>query len=624
MTFTGDKPGAPGSSSERELGSETPAPAAYGAALEPGHAVELGAAATRYEIVRSLGRGGTAEVFLARRLGPAGIVRHVALKCILAGLDVDESTRRAFVYEAQLASRLRHPNIAEAYDLALVGDRYYLVLEYVDGVTVRKALRAASAAERRLSEGFCCHVVAGVAEGLRHAHQLAGDDGKPLGIVHRDVTALNVMVTREGAVKLLDFGVALARMEGRERTRTGQFRGTFVYASPEQALGEEVDRRSDLFSLGVVLVEMLTGVRVFEAETDIGTMRKIAECSPEDVREATGELPRDLAAICAKALAHRPADRFQDGTAFSRALREYLTTRGITYSPGDCAAELHSLGVFAEQPEEPRPSIDVMHAASTAGAARNEDIAAVSDPDTVMPRVIRRRSRVMASVAIVSVVAAILTAASVKLLSPKDRPLAAPAAAASVPPAGEPGRAATADPLPVASIEPQARRDEQPIVRPKRPGSASRSTANDRAKAAPAALRREHSPQRSSSAEFADRATVGSPRATLPRGTLVAVKLARPLAGRNPGRVEAIVTEELAADGVILVPKGSSVSCAARPPAEGRVPLSCDTISTSDRVLTFSGVAVGDGQHVGLRLLDEEVAAGTPFVVYVNAPAALR
>ena len=173
---------------------------------------------------------------------------------------------------------------------------------------MRAALCAAAELERRLSEGFCCYVAASVAEALQHAHALTDDDGEPLGIVHRDVTAVNVMLARTGAVKLLDFGVALARMDGRERTVTGQFKGTFVYASPEQIACEKLDGRSDLFSLGVLLVEMLTGLRVFEAETHFGTMQKITECKRADVEAAVKALPPGLAAICVKALARRPDD----------------------------------------------------------------------------------------------------------------------------------------------------------------------------------------------------------------------------------------------------------------------------------------------------------------------------
>ena len=168
----------------------------------------------------------------------------------------------------------------------------------------------------------------------------------------------------------------------------------------------------------------------------------------------------------------------------------------------------------------------------------------------------------------------------------------------------------------------EAHTDPEAIVRPKRP--AGGRAAAKAPKASPALAGRERAPARTTSADFADRATVGSPRATLPRGTLVPVKLARALAGPNPGRAEAIVTDEVADNDVVLVPKGSTVSCLARPPSDGRVPLSCDRISTSDRVLTFSGVAVGQGDRVGLRLLDDEIAAGTPFIVYVSAPAALR
>ncbi len=623
MTFTAASSGVPQSRSGGDASSST---SEVSGAPRPGETLVLGAEATRYEIVRSLGTGGTAEVFLARRLGSAGFARPVALKCILSGLDVDESTRRAFAYEAQLASRLRHPNIAEAYDLALVGDRYYLVLEYVDGVTVRRAMRVARAAGRRLTEAFCCHVGASVAEALHHAHTLTHEDGKPLGIVHRDVTAVNVMVARSGEVKLLDFGVALARLEGRERTRTGQFRGTFVYASPEQALSEELDGRSDLFSLGVVLVEMLTGGRVFDAETDIGTIRKIAECSPKDVQAATATLPRELAAICAKALARRPADRFQDGAAFSRALREYLTASSVTYSPSDCAMELQSLGLFAPAPEPDRAVTeeeDVSSAAAVMG-----DITAIAGERPTARRTRRRRGRWLAA-ALTAVV--ILAVGAFKVFPRSGHPAPALRSIASTPTV-EPTSAGEADAAQAAAPEPPARAvassghrtEPEPIVRPKRTGGNAGAASADRVKPPPALIRREHSPVRTTSAEFADRATVGSPHATLPRGTLVPVKLLRALAGPNPGRAEAIVTEEVAANGAVVVPKGSTVSCSTRPPADGRIPLSCDTISTSDRVLTFSGVAVGEGQHVGLRLLDDEIAAGTPFVVYVSAPAALR
>ncbi len=624
MTFISDSSGVPQPPPGVPLRSAGSTPSA--GAPRPGETLVLGAEATRYEIVRSLGTGGTAEVFLARRLGPAGFARPVALKSILAGLDVNEAARRAFVYEARLASRLRHPNIAEAHDLAVVGDRYYLVLEYVDGVTVRRAMRAAREAGRPLDEAFSCHVAASVADALHHAHTLVDEDGSPLGIVHRDVTAVNVMVARSGAVKLLDFGVALARLEGRERTRTGQFRGTFVYASPEQASGEELDGRSDLFSLGVVLVEMLTGIRVFDAETDMSTMRKIAECSPTEVRAAIAHVPRELAAICARALARRPQDRFQDGAALSRALREYLTGKGVTYSPSDCATELTALGAFARAPASNGDDASEVEFPSTAAVNGHATITAVAPSP---PERSTRRLRAVLAAAVLGIV--IAAAGALKVIPqfgrratslPTAELTATVAQAKGTAPAPVP--AIPTPPPERAGADPAPTTESDPIVRPKRPAGIARVAPGDAGTAAPALVRREHATARTTSAEFADRETVGSPRATLPRGTLVPVKLLRALAGPNPGRAEAVVTEEVAGNGILLVPKGSTVSCSARPPSDGRVRLLCDRISTSDGVLTFSGVAVGEGQHLGLRLLDDEIAAGTPFVVYVSAPAALR
>lgn len=618
MTFTAASSGVPRSRSAGGADAAAAGVNAQADAPRAGDIIELGQEAVRYEIVRSLGTGGTAEVFLARRLGPAGFARPVALKCILAGLDVDESARRAFVYEARLASRLRHPNIAEAYDLGVVGDRYYLVLEYVDGVTVRAAMRAARALGRPLTEAFCCHVAASVADALHHAHALAGDDGQPLGIVHRDVTAVNVMVARSGVVKLLDFGVALARLEGRERTRTGQFRGTFVYASPEQAACEELDGRSDLFSLGVVLVEMLTGVRVFDAETDIGTMRRIAESSAEDVAAATAALPRDLAAICAKALARRPEDRFQDGEAFSRALRQYLTGRSVTYSPSECAAELRSLGLLDASVGSHAPQVP-----SDTSAAAAASTAAALDRQ---PAKAWQRFRVGALALLAT--ASFAVAGTVVLVRRAPRHVPPPVAAPSPPsPARALAPGETGPGTAEARLNQPAASDmlsgAQAMVRPKQAAADGRAVRMPQ-RVPPAAVRRREWPAGTTSAEFVDRATVGSAEATLPRGTLVSVKLARPLAATNPGRADAIVTDEVSADGIVLVPKGSTVSCSARSATGGRIPLSCDRISTSDRVLRFTGVAVGEGQHVGLRLLDDEVAAGTPFVVYVSVPAALR
>jgi serine/threonine-protein kinase len=589
-----------------------------GPALQVGESLLPSPSATRYEIIRSLGTGGWAQVFLARRIGPEGFERPVALKCILSGLDVDEATRRAFLFEARLGSKLRHPNIAEAYDLAQVGERYFLVLEYVDGVTLATALRTARAAGARFSEGFSCRVVANLADALHHAHGLEDDDGNALGIVHRDVKPSNVMLSRAGVVKLLDFGIAFARVAERDRTRTGQFKGTIAYASPEQALGEGVDRRSDLFSLGLVLVELLTGIRVFEEESDVATLRRMTDWNPEEVRGITGPFPPELAAVCAKALARRPDDRYRDGAAFSRALRQYLLARGISYEEADCAAELRALGLFASSKEREADE-NGAETSSAPGGAERAEISRELPPTRPVPRPSHGRLvRAAAGSALLLAMAIGGDARPWRHSPPPSGPV--PTTGTGELPHETPGAAKDA----AAPAPSGASSFEEPVVRPKRAGASPATSAPDRATVGTAPAARGHAPARATEAGFADRATVGSPSATLPRGTLVPVKLLQAIAPGSVGRADAVVTEDVAVDGVVLVPRTSTVSCRARPPAEGRVPLACDAVTTPDRVMSFSGVAVGEGQHVGLRWLDEEIAAGTPFVVYVSSPAALR
>jgi len=597
--------------------------------LEPGQTIELGGDPARYELVRLLGRGGMAEVFLARKLGPSGFVREVALKCMVPGLELDERARRAFLYEARLASKLRHPNIAEAYDLAELGDRYYLVLEYIEGVTCRSVIRAAR--RGRLTEGFSCHVAAGVADALHYAHSLTDADGERLGIVHRDVSAANVMISKSGVVKLVDFGIAKARMQGRDETRTGAHKGTFAYSSPEQVLEEELDGRSDLFSLGVLLVELLTGRRVFEAETLAGTIAKKSECRSAEVRAVTRGLPRRLARICEKALSRRPVDRFQDGLELSSALRSYLASGRTAYSPGDCAAELAELGVGQAGVPEPATddAEDVWEPTGSPRFAQERGKNETRPGRAVVPRVL--------------VMAGVLAAAVLPLSSEVNGPAGPLEARVPVRKSSSPlsvvassERATGEEPHPQGEAKPvegprssvsRATAFEGPVVRPKRAAGVSRARQPASAEEQP----REPSPERVdrtqgriARAEFVDRPSVDSASATLARGTLVPAMLLRPIVAEFPGQAEAVVTDDVLGDGKLLVPKGSTVVCTSRRRDEGRVPLTCDTIRTLDRQLSFQGVAVGEGQHVGLRALDSEIAAGTAFVVYVNASAALK
>jgi serine/threonine-protein kinase len=442
------------------------------------------------------------------------------------------------------------------------------------------------------------------------------------------------MIATSGVAKLLDFGIAVARMPGRDQTRTGTLKGTFGYLSPEQVLEEPLDGRSDLFSLGVLLVELLTGSRVFDADSEAGTLHRITECRPADVRGATHGLPRGLARICVKALSRRPRDRFQDGAEFASALRRYLARRGAAYWASDCAAELRGLGLFGQ---DAIPVGAPLHAAGD-----GEPVPGEREPSTSLTTT-RRRSSVGPRNRAVSLPRVLMAASGLVLAAlpaaslferpgesggiPADQPGGQPAESAApaptVTPLNEPrpadGEAERARvPSAPASAEPPL---EEPIVRPKRAAERKRTSNSG---TPPVLERSERAPGRIATAVFVDRPTVGSTSATLPRGLLVPARLTQPLAVALPGLVEAAVAEDVTANGALIVPKGSTVLCTSRRPSDGRVPLSCDTIKSGDRQLTFQGVAVGEGQHVGLRALDNEIAAGTAFVVYVNASAALR
>ena len=616
--------------------------------FQPGTTIDLGG--TRYELVRLLGRGGMADVFLARRHGGSGFVREVALKVITADLEEEELFRKMFVAETQLANRLCHRGIPEAYDLQQLGGRYCLVLEYVAGVSARSVIQAARRRQRSLSEGLCCHVVASVADALHYAHGVTDDDGRPLGIVHRDVKAANVMIATSGGVKLLDFGIAYARLNGRERTETGLQKGTSAYLSPEQALGEPLDGRSDLFALGILLGELLTGERVFGAESDQATVRKIIECNPVDVQAVTARMAPGLRGICDRAIAKKRADRFQNGAEFSRALRGYLLEQRILYVEEDCAAEVRSVEVSGSG-EPVMAGVTQLTETAGRGVLRTVFGTKESGRRNAMPR------RLVLFFA-VAVVGAALVAGAMAMwhrsasppgtlpgLAPESaaelRANTAPTADAVSPAPGTTPVAPTAEeqqptPVPQAStvipapapasssvLETMATETrttgarpasgagsppvvlEGPVVRAKK-----RKAKSEMPEAGPAESTKGMKPV----------STRQVPTETLARGTLIRAQLTSTLNAFTTGPVEAIVTEDVSSDGGD-VPRGSKILCLSRIAKEGRVGILCDSIKAGDRTWSFSGIGVGEGAHVGLPVVDRRVPSGTSFEVYVSASA---
>jgi eukaryotic-like serine/threonine-protein kinase len=308
---------------------------------------KVGTTANSYEILSKLAEGGMAEIFLARAASGAGMYRHVVLKRVSRERALDTQYVRMFLDEAQLAAQLQHPNIAQVFDIGRLGASYFFTMEYVHGVTVQMLVERATKSNVPLPIGAVLAIVAGAAAGLGHAHQRLGLDGKTLGIVHRDVSPSNLMVSFEGHVKVVDFGVAKA--VGRPETQAGEIKGKVAYLSPEQCRQIKVDPRSDLFSLGIVMWEVLTGRRLFKRETAFETMAAIAIEPAPPASTFRPDLPAPIDAIATRLLATDLVDRFQTAEHLIAAVESAALFTKSPMTPVTLARLLREL--FGYQPE---------------------------------------------------------------------------------------------------------------------------------------------------------------------------------------------------------------------------------------------------------------------------------
>jgi serine/threonine protein kinase len=304
----------------------------------------------RYRLIEQIGAGGMALVY--RAVQPqAPDAAPVVIKRMLPELSRDPVFVKMLVAEARLSSRLVHPNIVQVHELGLVGNEYFLSMEYCDGADLARVLNRCVAAGTALPIGLACHIVHQIASALAYAHDLADGEGRPLEIIHRDVSPANIMTTSEGAVKLLDFGVAKAAAHVRDdRTRTGTLKGKINYLSPEQAEGLEIDRRSDLFALGIVLYESLTMRRLFRGDSDLVTLRMIRQCevsAPSTEREG---VPPELDAIVLKMLARDPAQRYARADEIVAALEPLTKSLGGDPVPVQLQQFIASLGPLGPAP----------------------------------------------------------------------------------------------------------------------------------------------------------------------------------------------------------------------------------------------------------------------------------
>ncbi|RMH41301.1 MAG: PEGA domain-containing protein [Deltaproteobacteria bacterium] len=310
-----------------------------------------------YRLVHQIAVGGMAEIHLAKTGGIAGFEKYVALKMIHPNFSQDEQFIQMLIDEAKITVQLQHVNIAQTFDLGRVGDTYYITLEYVDGCDLYQLLRRAAERDIDMPMDVAAFIAKEVATGLDYAHRKRDHNGRPLGIVHRDVSPQNVLLSHAGEVKLVDFGIAKATMRARQ-TAVGVIKGKYYYMSPEQAWGDTVDHRSDIFSTGILLYEMLTG-RMLYLEEDMNQLlamvRRADIAPPTTLRR---DIPPQLERIVMHCLQKNPDDRYRSAAELATDLERFLHVYSPVFSASKLAkfmADVLGDGLTPPPVEEPSP-----------------------------------------------------------------------------------------------------------------------------------------------------------------------------------------------------------------------------------------------------------------------------
>jgi serine/threonine protein kinase len=293
----------------------------------------------RYELVAKLAAGGMGEIFLARLEGAAGFEKLFVLKRILPHLAGDVRFRTMLADEARITSRLSHPHICQVYELGETEGELYIVMEYLEGATLLPLLRHAARHQRPFELGMVACIIQQICDALHYAHELRDRDGSILQIVHRDVTPSNIFITENGIAKILDFGIAKAKNIS-SNTQTGTLKGKYAYMAPEQARGSEIDRRVDIFAVGVVLFEMLALRRLFQRRTDYLTLQAVMEHPIPDVRRVRADLPEPLLAALGRALQRNRDDRFDTARQLGAAVVDAIATKHRVWTTSDLSDQL--------------------------------------------------------------------------------------------------------------------------------------------------------------------------------------------------------------------------------------------------------------------------------------------
>src|SRR5688572_24853927 len=291
----------------------------------------------RYQITERVDQGGMAEVFRGVAESIQGFKKSVAIKRILPNLTKNKKFVSMFLDEARLSLHLQHANIVHVFDIGMSDTTYFIVMEYVDGANLKAVIEFSKRNGRRIQIAHTLYLMLEVCKGLAYAHDATDPTtNEALGIVHRDISPPNILISKNGEVKLVDFGLAKATSQI-ETTDPGVVKGKFSYLAPEAASGQEVDHRADIFAVGILLWEMLTGKRLFYGETDYQTVELVRQAKIPPIAPLNRDVEPDLEAVVKKALARDPRDRFQHAADLQDALAHFLFSRGMKVTSRDIA-----------------------------------------------------------------------------------------------------------------------------------------------------------------------------------------------------------------------------------------------------------------------------------------------
>jgi len=301
--------------------------------IEPGEASKTGLPEQfgKYSLLGHLATGGMAEVWLARQQGIQGFEKIVVIKRARPELT-DPDTARRFLDEARLVATLEHPNIAQVYEIGFVNGSYFFVMEYVDGADLLRLIEAAIARRQMISLADALYIIIQVCTALHYAHEKHDLEGRPLHIIHRDVSPSNVLISHDGVIKVCDFGVAKAHHRKAEITKDGVVKGKFSYMSPEQCQSRPLDPRSDVFSIGVLLYELTTLTKLFRAKNDYALLQQVVDARIPPPSSRVPGYPRELEAVVLKALSRDPADRYPTAQALQLDLEELAREHKLAMS----------------------------------------------------------------------------------------------------------------------------------------------------------------------------------------------------------------------------------------------------------------------------------------------------